>query len=104
MSLLSVDSLERVRILACDLAEHWVVRVGQERAFTVWVEDGDVQSFTATAQDHFNRASDIIEHELLCYVAGDHDAGVVVDALVEYGDAAMIKSILSRLHSEAHVS
>lgn len=103
MSLLSVDSLERVRILACDLAEHWVVRIGGERGFAVWVEDGDVMSFTDRAQDFFNRASDEIERELILYVDGGHDEGVVVDALAEYGDAAMIKSILSRLHSEAQV-
>lgn len=95
--MLSVDSLERLRILASDLAEHWVVRIGKERGFVVWVDDGDVQSFTATAQEHFNRASDEIELELILHIDRGTDVAAVVDALAEYGDEGMIKVLLSRL-------
>lgn len=93
---LSGEALERLRILACDLAEHWVERVGRERGFAVWEHDADVQSFTDDAQALFDRASDAIEREFVAYVEGA-DEDVVVSALADYGDRDVVLRVLHRL-------
>ena len=92
----SPESLERLRVLACDLAEHWVERVGRERGFAVWERDADVQSFTDDAQALFDGASDAIEREFIAYVEGTSE-DVVVAALADYGDRDVVLRVLHRL-------
>jgi hypothetical protein len=91
------DPREQVRVLACDLAEHVVQRAGDAAGFAVWVDDGDVQSLTETAQRLFDRVSERIERELFAYVDVHGDEAVVVDALDDVVDNDVVRRALARL-------
>ncbi len=95
---MEAEALEELRVLACDLAEHWVEQMGKDEGFAVWFDDeDDVRSFTDEAQDRFNGASDAIERELIFFVEHGRDEGIVVEALARYGTADAVRRILARL-------
>ncbi len=90
-------ALEQLRILSCDLAEHFVERVGRAKGFAVWLVDGDVQSFTPQAQELFDRVSDKIEQELLWWRDHGRDGDAATEALAEFADAGVVARVLARL-------
>lgn len=94
------DALEELRVLASDLAEHWLERTGREEGFAVWQDDDDdddVRCFTDEAQDRWNGASDAIERELLHFVQHGRDEGVVIEALAQFASADAIRKVLAKL-------